>query len=331
MVALQYNELYVNVTFRPIQELFQVRNVFEPKYNFPYMQPDFNLPQFNMYQFLQTPPADLTIPNSYPNTTNVWNADIHILATYCFLTADESRQFAAEDQVYLVKDVFEYTFQNITGTQKLKLTSSGMVASWMMYLQRNDVNMRNEWSNYTNWAYVSIPSDVQNSPIPGPGENDKGAPLKSTGIFVTGKLSSENQKDILETMAIVFNGDYRENVLEAGVYNYVEKYVRTKGNAKDGLYCYNFCLNTDPFEYQPSGAINLSKFRLVELEVTTYVPPFDTKNMEYNIICDSNGNPIGTSKSNWRLFEYNYNMKVFEERYNILSFIGGNCGMLYAR
>jgi len=331
MIALQYNELYVNVTFRPIQELFQVRDVFDPANNFPYMQPDFNLPQFNMYPFLQTPPPDLTVPNSYKNTTNVWNADIHILATYCFLTAEESRQFAAEDQVYLVKDVFEYTYQNITGTQKLKLTSSGMVANWMMYLQRNDVNMRNEWSNYTNWPYANIPSDVQNGQIPGPGQNNPGASLTSTGIFVTGKLSSENQKEILETMAIVFNGDYRENVLEAGIYNLVEKYVRTKGNAKDGLYCYNFCLNTDPFEYQPSGAINLSKFRLVELEVTTYVPPFDIQNMAYNIICDSNGNPIGTTKSNWRLFEYNYNMKVFEERYNVLSFIGGNCGMLYAR
>jgi hypothetical protein len=132
-------------------------------------------------------------------------------------------------------------------------------------------------------------------------------------------------------MAIVFNGDYRENVLESGVFNYVEKYVRTKGSAKDGLYCYNFCLNTDPFEYQPSGAINLSKFRIIELEVSTHVPPFDVQNMSYNIICDANGNPIGTSKLNWRLFEYNYNMKVFEERYNVLSFMGGNCGMLYAR
>jgi len=331
MVALQYNELYINVTFRPIQELFQIRDVFDPGYDFPYMQPDFNLPQVKMYQFLQTPPPDLSIMNPYSNTTNVWNADIHILATYCFLTGDESRQFAAEDQVYLVKDVFEYNFQNITGTQKVKLTSSGMVANWMIYLQRNDVNMRNEWSNYTNWPYSNIPSNVQNAPTPGPGLNTPGAPLTSTGIFVTGKLSPENKKEILETMAIVFNGDYRENVLEAGVYNLVEKYVRTKGNAKDGLYCYNFCLNTDPLEYQPSGAINLSKFRLVELEVTTYIPPFDAANMSYNIICDSNGNPIGTTKSNWRLFEYNYNMKVFEERYNVLSFIGGNCGMLYAR
>ena len=331
MIALQYNELYVNVTFRPIVELFRVRDVFDVANQYPYIQPDFNLPQFNMYQFLQTPPADLSVRDAYPIKTNIWNADIHLLSTYCFLSADESRMFAAEDQVYLVKDVFEYNYQNITGTQKVKLTSSGMVANWMMYLQRNDVNMRNEWSNYTNWAYQHIPSDVQLPTISGPGQNPAGSQLISTGIFISGKLSSDNQKEILETMAIVFNGDYRENILEAGVYNYIEKYVRTKGCAKDGLYCYNFCLNTDPFEYQPSGAINLSKFRIVELEVSTYIPPFDVENISYDIICDQNSNPIGTSKSNWRLFEYNYNMKVFEERYNILSFVGGNCGMLYAR
>lgn len=331
MIALQYNELYVNVTFRPINELFKVRDVFDVRNQYPYVQPDFNAPQFNMHQFLQSPPEDLSVKDAYAIKTNVWNADIHLLSTYCFLSADESRLFAAEDQVYLVKDVFEYNYHNITGTQKVKLTSSGMVANWMMYLQRNDVNMRNEWSNYTNWPYTHIPYDVQKPAIPGPGRNTPGNQLKSSGIYVTGKLSTDNQKEILETMAILFNGDYRENILEAGVYNYIEKYVRTKGCAKDGLYCYNFCLNTDPFEYQPSGAINLSKFRNIELEVTTYIPPFDVENVSYNIICDQNSVPIGTSKSNWRLFEYNYNMKVFEERYNILSFIGGNCGMLYAR
>jgi hypothetical protein len=271
------------------------------------------------------------VEDAYSNTTNVWNADVHLLSTYCFLSPEESKKFAAEDQVYLVKDVFEYNFQNITGTKKVQLTSSGMVANWMMYLQRNDVNMRNEWSNYTNWPYQYLPYDVVNGPVPGPGENPEGAPISSGGIFVTGKLSPENHKEILETLAIVLNGDYRENVLESGVYNYVEKYVRTKGNAKDGLYCYNFCLNTDPLEYQPSGAINLSKFRLVELEVSTYIPSFDIQNMSYNIICDAEGNPIGTNKNNWRLFEYNYNLKVFEERYNVLSFISGNCGMMYAR
>jgi hypothetical protein len=338
MVSLQYNELNISVTFRPIQELFQVRDVFDPGNQFPYIQPDFNQPQFNMYQFLQTPVEDLSQPTVYPYPiiNNTWNADIHLLSTYCFLTPEESRRFAMEDQVYLVKDVFEYTFNNVTGSQKVQLTSSGMIASWMMYFQRNDVNMRNEWSNYTNWPYNWLPVDIQMAPYDtntqyGPGGNPPGAPSVSTGIYITGPLAPQNQKEILETMAIVLNGDYRENILESGIYNYVEKYVRTCGSAKEGLYCYNFCMNTDPFEYQPSGAINLSKFRTVELEVTTYVPPYDVQNAQYNILYDSTGSPIGTTKNNWQLFEYNYNMKVFEERYNILSFIGGNCGMLYAR
>ena len=343
MIALQYNELSISVTLRPIQELFQVRDVFDVKNNFPYIQPDFNQPQFNMYQYLQTPVFDLSNPTQYPwpLINNTWNADIHLLSTYCFLTGEESRRFASEDQVYLVKDVFEYTFNNITGSQRVKLTSSGMIANWMMYLQRNDVNMRNEWSNYTNWPYHNLPQDIQLAPtiitdptgnnVTGPGDNYPGASQLSTGLFITGDLAVQNQKEILETLAIVLNGDYRENVLESGIYNFVEKYVRTKGSAKDGLYVYNFCLNTDPFEYQPSGAINLSKFRTIELEVTTYVPPFDIQNSDYNILPDSNGNPIVITKNNWQLYEYNYNMKVFEERYNILSFVGGNCGMLYAR
>ena len=333
MIALQYNELNISITMRPIQELFQVRDVFDSTNNYPYVQPDFNLPQFNMYTFLQTPPHDISIPNAYSNTNTAWNADIHLLSTYCFLSAEEARTFASEDQVYLVKDVFEYNYQNVTGSQKVKLTSSAMVSSWMWYLQRNDVNMRNEWSNYTNWPYNTIPVDVIPAPYNidtqyGPGINPD---LTNTGIYYSGDFSEVNQKEILQTMAIVLNGDYRENVLESGVYNYVEKYVRCAGGAKDGLYCYNFCLNTSPYEYQPSGAINMSKFKTIELEVTTYVPPVDIGSSLYTVIYDSKGLPIGTTKPNWRLFEYNYNMKVFEERYNVVSFIGGNCGLMFAR
>ncbi len=133
------------------------------------------------------------------------------------------------------------------------------------------------------------------------------------------------------SMGIVLNGDYRENIQPVGIFNYVEKYTRTAGNAPPGLYCYNFCLNTSPFEYQPSGALNMSKFKTIELEISTIVPVVDQVNSQVKIICDVNGNPIGIQKQNWRLYEYTYNMTLFEERYNVLSFIGGNCGMLYAR
>jgi hypothetical protein len=351
LIALQYNELYINVTLRPIRELFQVRDVFDSANNFPYVQPDFNLPQFNMYYFLQTPPIyNIYDPDGivdpYENKTNTWNADVHLMTTYCFLSNEEARKFAAEDQVYLIKDVFEYNFQNITGSQKVKLMSNGMISNWMMFLQRNDVNLRNEWSNYTNWPYDMLPSNI----IPAPYDlNEKYGPLvnpspgivnqqgqteqvgESTGYFYTGGFQSDNRKSILETMGIVFDGGYRENTLTSGIYEYVEKYARSIGGNSDGLYCYNFCLNTSPYEHQPSGAINLSKFRTVELEITTYVPPIDTTSSNITTIYDENGVPIGINKLNWKLFEYNYNLTLFEERYNILSFIGGNCGMLYAR
>ena len=343
LISLQYNELVISVTLRPIQELFQVRDVFDIQYRRPYVQPDFNENRFQMYRFLQTPPSPVITSDMYSNKISTWNADIHLLSTYCFLSKEETQVFAGQDQVYLVKDVFQYNFENVTGSKKLKLMSNGMISSWMFYLQRNDVNLRNEWSNYTNWPYSTIPADLElpendNALIPtayttdikyGPGQDPNDG--IRTGLYITGNYKLDNQRSILETMGILLNGEYRENLLTRGVYDYVEKYVRTKGNAKDGLYCYNFCLNTSPFEYQPSGALNMSKFKNIELEITTYVPPIDGVNSSFDIICDDSGNPVGVRKSNWKLYQYNYNMTLFEERYNVLSFIGGNAGMMYAR
>lgn len=351
LIALQYNELVINVTMRPIRDLFIVRDVFDNENNRPYVQPDFNESRFQMYRFLQTPPGrpqpifedDDPVngaligfnPVVYDNQVSTWNADIHLISTYCFLSKEEAHVFAAEDHVYLVKDVFEHKFENITGSKRIKLESNGMIASWMWYLQRNDVNMRNEWSNYSNWPYKNIPADasVYRNDINLIGEYPNVDPVdtRTTGFFVTGNYVVDNHKHILETMGIILDGEFRESILTRGVYDYIEKYTRTKGNAKEGIYCYNFCLNTSPYEYQPSGAINLSKFKNIELEVSTYIPPVDPVNSSVDLICDTSGNPIGIRKSNWKLFEYNYNMTLYEERYNILSFINGNCGMMYAR
>ena len=351
LVCLQYNELTISITLRPIQELFQVRDITDMDNMFPYIQPDFNREVFRMYRFLQTPPAVRTdfASASYGNTTQTWNADVHLLATYCFLSQDEAKAFAREDQTYLVKDVIQYKFHDVTGSRKMKLeNSTGMVANWMWYFQRNDVAMRNEWSNYTNWPYESLPQNIQLAPVyvdkvdvnagltdkdplfikTGPGQNAG----SNTGLYITGDYVVDNRSEIMRSMGIVFEGDYRENVMPSDVYHYVEKYTRTAGYAKRGLYCYNFCLNTSPYDYQPSGGINLSKFVNIELETTTHVPQIDRANAAFNVVCDGNGNVQAVSnKPGWQLFQYGYNMTLFEERYNVLSFVAGNAGMMYAR
>jgi hypothetical protein len=355
LVALQYNELHINVTIRPIQELFQVRDVFDWGNKFPYVQPDFTQPQFAMYRFLQQPPGVILDTSEYVNQLTTWNADVHLLATYCFLSEEERTKIALEDQVYLVKDVFEYKFENVVGSKTVTLNSNGMIANWMWFLQRNDVNLRNEWSNYSNWPYREIPNEIiqapttittvngEQLPVPawngnyyavGPGLNppdESHVAGTNTGYYVTGKFSQENIQDIMVSMGINLNGVYRENVLPAEVFNYVDQYARSNGSGKRGLYCYSFGLNTSPFEYQPSGAMNLSRFKDINLEITTIVPTVSAQNSNYQVICDTSGNPIGINKQNWRLYDYTFNMTLFEERYNILSIIGGNAGMLYAR
>lgn len=334
LINLQYNELIINITLRPIQELFQVRDVFDSSGGFPYVSPDFNQDRFQMYRFLQTPPTVEIASADYSNQNRTWNTDVHLVSTYCFLSNEEQQIFAAEDQVYLVKDVFEYTFLNIIGSNRVKLESSnGMVSNWMWYLRRNDVLLRNEWTNYTNWPiHGMIPSDSVLGPttVSLNGSDISGAGVDN--IYITGDFASSNRRDILETFGVVLDGDYRENLFPRGIYDYIEKYTRTGGSAKDGLYCYNFCLNTSPYDYQPSGAINLSKFKTIELELTTFLPPISVNGSNVNIVCDETGTPLSvTTKPGWALYTYNYDMHIYEERYNILSFIGGNCGLMYAR
>ena len=586
LVALQYNELQIDVVMRPVRDLFVTRDInYTPPTTgsltpaqvaqAPFIQPNFNEQQYQFYRFLQPPPAANIIgADVYSDKRTDWNADVHLLSTYCFLSAEESRIFASQEQKYLLKSAYDWEFKNITGSHRVELqNTAGMVATWMFLFQRSDINLRNQWSNYTNWPYTNvIPDDVTPAPVTGtfinacdiitqtvldldyykdyattphhativvpatsvsqfavgqtitvtydasntitgtiiafsgtsiiflvtgvvtnaspgiiydntttppsysvingggltfnyfalntppfpqfpysssnnyivksatcgfesrpsippstisfklsnttsgvnfnspdtfllttapgtittfnfnfnncfiPPDNSfifqftatqpvnwsvvnltpPGASIRYygtvtgypvsyasgivtvnaalprigpgvepsgtlSGLFITRDYNVENQREILQQLGILMNGSYRENLLESGVYNYVEKYVRTSGSAPFGLYLYNFGLDADNETYQPSGAINMSKFSTIELEFNTYAPPLDPSANYYTICDPETGIPIGVNKPQWRIYDYNYDLTVLEERYNVITFIGGNCALMYAR
>ena len=123
-------------------------------------------------------------------------------------------------------------------------------------------------------------------------------------------------------------GVYRENLFEAGVYNY-EKYNKTAGNTKDGLYFYSFETDGKRSSYQPSGGMNVNKFKKISFEFNTIEPPIDSSSIsEY--ICDLS-EPIGFRKNISKLNVYNYDMVVFEERFNVIMIQSGRIGLLHAR
>lgn len=344
--SLQYNEIQIQVTLRPVQQWFQIRDIADMKNNFPLVCPNFKTQYMQFYRFLQPPPSILLLPEDYTEKRNVWNPNAELLCTYCFLSNDEVRLFALNEQTYLIKQPFTYTYNNLCGPTKLELQTSGLVTSFLFSFRRSDVNLRNEWTNFTNFPYESMPIDLQESsptgfyPIQrfdtdgfpvvkeiGPGVNADG---RMTGLWINPIQNFDNVKDILISMGIAFDGDYRENTLPAGVYQYVEKWIRTNGNTMEGIYCYNFCLQTAPQLLQPTGAVNMTKYNRIELEIVTLVPSINPYAQTMPICDPISGNVLGINKSSWQIYNYTYDLTLYEERYNVLTFVGGNCGLLYA-
>ena len=350
LVSLQYVEMTIEVTIKPVQDLFVVRNInMETDEAVQdagfYRKPNFADPTYSFYKFLQQPPEVNIYPSAvdiWPSKRTDWAADVHLMATYGFLSDREVEKFAREEQRFLIKEVYTKTYNDIVGSKRQDIFSQGLVSSWMWFFQRSDSTMRNEWSNYTNWPYqdvlpynVYIPSSTTNKPYESvdcsggvyPNEDLGNNP---TGIYWTGVYSPMNQKDIMTSWGLLVDGKYRENVLPYGVLNYVEKYVRTAGNAPDGLFTYNFCLNTSPFDFQPSGAMNMSKFTNITFEVQTMDPVLDSE-ARVDTICNLDGEVIGIRKPAWGIYEYTYDMTVMEERYNVLILANGTGGLEFAR
>ena len=110
------------------------------------------------------------------------------------------------------------------------------------------------------------------------------------------------------------------------------KWNRTTGTAKDGLYLYNFCLETNRKSYQPTGAQNVNKWKFITFEFNTLEPPRNPKNTsDIDIQCDELGNVIGVRKEVFKLNKFNYDLRVFEERYNVIKIASGGIGLLNAR
>ena len=322
LVSLQYNELHIEIVLRPIRELFQIRDITNLTGNTDsVIAPNMTIPDHQFYLFLQSPPE-----NGAYSTNTTWNENTHLSCTYCFLSEEEAYKFATNQQRYLVKEVYDTWFYGVSLTDKIWLhNSTGLVPSWMILFQRSDVQNRNEWSNFTNWPYGYLPSGITQSKY----TDSFGQP-----IYQSGPYAVENIKDILLTLGIYFDGAIREEERPVSMFKYEQQYLTIPGQGQltlPGLYCYNYCLNTDPLQLQPSGAINLTKYSKIEISFTTISPPLNPDSSPL-VICDPlTGQQLGVNKSTTNLYLYSFNVMVIEERYNILSFVGGNAALMFAR
>jgi hypothetical protein len=352
LICLQYSELVIDFTLRPIMELYTIKDVLYanstnpiPYNNFPQIQANQNELAYQFKRFINPPPyRDLNIDDdSYINYNTILNSNVHLICTQCFLEETERQHFAKNSQTYLIREINEYNFEKAIKSSKIKIESKGLICSWMWYFQRSDIASRNEWSNYTNWLYEDkIPNDLEKLNISNeykyyiPQFSYNGDASKN--IYITGYspdiYSQTNQCEIMKNFAIICDGKYREQDFDSNVFSKVEKYNKSNGScSKTGLYCYNFTLTTDPFKLQPSGAFNTNLFKTIEFEYNNYNnPPIDPISSNFTTICDEEtGAIIGVSKDPTSIYKYFYNLHVIEEKYNILLFQNGFAGLVYSK
>jgi len=333
LVSLQYQEVTIKITIAPVIDLYTINNVHDVNNGtgLSYrIRPNPNNIDEQMWHFLQAPRDTLASHELYDTTRNDWNADVHLAATYIFLGQEERRVFAQNEHKLLIKQCYTYDHLSVAGSKIVEMESKDLVTNYMWRFRRSDAKQRNEWSNYTNWAYNNVIPQTINDDLP----LDEGLEIPNPNNYhITGTIGTYdvNQKDILINMGIVMGGVYRENVMQQEIYNYVEKYNRTLGNARDGLYCYNFALENSRKHYQPSGGMNVNRFPSVMFEMNTIEPPIDMAGTVVDYICDTSNNPIGFRKSPGQINQYNFDLRVFEERYNVLVFTSGRVGLMNAR
>ena len=266
-----------------------------------------------------------------------WDPNIHLIANYAMLEDDEASLFAQDEQTYLVRTTHDFTFYGVRSADSVDIETYGLIGAMTWRFRRSDVNLRNQWLNYTNWRFLSHPNVLPMI-------------VKNIGFLSRQQAPSayaeSNEREILQDLSIVIDGKEREATFARGVWEYMQKYQRSNAGFKalPGLDFYTFEVKTNPYAIQPSGSFNMSKYRKLTLQFSTLQPPLDPNftNAEaaipgapaINIPPGADGNAVclDVVQKNFQDNKaYGYDLDVYVEKFNMLVITGGMAGLAFVR
>jgi hypothetical protein len=193
LIALQYNELFINIEFNQLNDLYTVGNppiapnkIFDENYlnNFgnnsysetsglgtnPITDNNLNLKkQLNDDGFSKFDLFWKFINNTNSNSSS-WSQQAYLDVNYIFLDTDERTKYAQINHEYLITQVqtSHFILNNVNESLKgsvniLNLLFQHPVKELIWVLRRNDVDNRNQWNNYTTGLYDFDYNDSQNN------------------------------------------------------------------------------------------------------------------------------------------------------------------------
>jgi len=306
LIALQYHDCEVQFTLRSIQELYTIQD--ESGVGIFRVAPGnkLSLEQYSVSQPVYVPAVNSSgnVDGNFnlfavdfgfaPPLLNTWFLNPRIQCTFTYLTDDERKVFANQPLSYLLYQTTLYSFPGLFNRQVLDIDTHNPINRLLLVPRRSDtLPYRNDVANYTNWWLYPINLVQISSGIP------SGKP--STGRFYAG-----SQDAIIRHLRVLMDGN---EIQEEKPVEYFTKVV-TWRNERGGsalpqtnyLPIYSFELESSGL--QPSGSVNTSKVRLVQIEVDPWPLPQPTR--------------------------YLYDLNIYVENINWFEVAGGMGGLKWA-
>jgi hypothetical protein len=279
LISLQYQECEVQVTFNPIQSLYQLLDAsgntvapgfrqvgpdpFQPT-NPSYVQS--NSPYDNIGNFL----TDFGVPIPLIPT---WSLNPRIESTYVYLTDEESTMFAATPLQYLIRQVTLYDFEGIVGRTFAELRTHNPINRLFIIPYRSDsLPYRNDVTNWTNWVNpLKAPWIAPAQPYPS---------YVLTGEATGQQILVSGQSNILQTLRLLGDGNELQEEKPIQYFQDVVPWKYLKGQPDPNIIVYPFGLHSPGT--QPDGSLNSSRVRLLQVDLNPW-PLASTTNYSYEV------------------------------------------------
>jgi hypothetical protein len=332
LIALQFNNIQIKIKLRSF-----IDSVF------------FNITKFTSLTNVNI--RDKIIDLILSNSINIFNSQLEItmLLEYVYLDNIERKKFAQSSHEYLITQVQEIVFTNVSPFNtnfELDFFHCCKSMFWTanQYKYINNITGQNIYDNYTISIHQPAYNITNNNYIKYLMMMYDSKSLFNIDTFIEGLNvinTSPINNDLLIadiTTALIESGNYINYTKNPFIssqlnlngvslvaqnspyFNYLQPYNYYKNTPDLGVNIYSFSLN--PTESQPAGACNLSRIPKTSLK-------FNMENNDNNLvnINTTNNYEIVDNLSSNNL--NNYKIYVQVENYNILRFIGGIVGIAF--
>lgn len=274
LVALQYMECEIQITLRPISQLYRVKdvngNLVAPGFRQNTTLSDINNPSYvsnsdcsdeQIGSFL----TDFGIPQPLIPT---WPLNPRLQMTYVYLTDEERKKFAVMPLQYLIRQVTTYQFPGLTQREIVELYTHNPITRLLIVPRRSDTLIyRNDYANFTNWISPYAPYLPPVSAVP------------PYAFYSTGRvITSAGQQEILQTLRVLGDGNELQEEKPISYFRRNVPWKYMSGNpTQTGLLVYPFSLYSP--RDQPDGSINSSRIRLLQVDLNIYPLALNTNYM----------------------------------------------------